>query len=503
MNNAWIFNTTNRNLNNNNVNNANQVGAVTNLLKTLMTDEQFFSLLLRIMRKARRNKRYGKECAAFELDWASSLVSMLRALKEKTYRVDHNYAFLTSVPTWREIFATSFDGRIADLLLCLPLSPYIEKELHPRTFNNRKCMGAQAAINRVIDDIYEVSEGYTQPARIIKWDLKGFFPNAVCDIVERGFAGVIDKYQEDIASDYGPEMPGFLRWLAMVCIHCYPASHCELRTPRRLWKEHIPPEKSLFSKPPGKGTPIGRFASQEGMGLYMNDDVIWLNEECGIRSTLFMDDCVMVVPERLHSYALSLFPVLRQRFAAKGVRMNEKKFYDQPYQYGFEFLGSHIKSYRVHINNDTFGRATGRVREFNALANKYDYIDALVSSINSYTGLLKNRTDFKRLQDLCRSIAPQWWSMCEWDARRQCLVCRPGYTIRERLNMKYNLHLKRHGKLRNSRTNQCSGVAATCSPDGDGIERRSRRKVRETRTVVPDGVSRRVHGVQRRPRRVQ
>lgn len=459
MNNAWNFNGTNRNLNNNNVNNVNQVGAVTNSLKTLMTDEKFFSLLLRVMREARRNKRYGRESLAFEEDWASNLVSMMRDLKDRTFRVDHNYAFLTSVPQWREIFATSFDGRMADLLLCLPLSPYIERELHPRTFNNRAGMGGQAAINRVIKDIYEVSEGYTRPCRVIKWDLKGFFPNAVCDIVERGFANVIDKYESEIAAEYGPGFPSFLRWLAMVCVHCCPAAHCELRTPKRLW-EHIPPGKSLFSKPAGIGTPIGRFVSQEGMGLYMNDEVIWLNEDCGIRSTLFMDDCVMVVPERLHAYALTLFPELRRRLAAKGVRMNERKFYDQPYWHGLEFLGSHIKPRRVHLNNDTYGRAVSRVEEFNRVADKYHSIDAFVSSFNSYTGLLKNRTDFKRMMWLRDSVCPDWWTMCGWDGRRQCVTCLPGYTLRDRLNRQYNLHIKRHGKSRDSGTAQHPGVKA-------------------------------------------
>ncbi len=459
MNNAWNFNATNRNLNNNNVNNAYQVGAVTNLLGTLMTDEQFFSILLRVMREARRGKRYGRECADFEADWATRLVRMMRGLREKTFRVDHNYAFLTSVPKWREIFATSFDGRVADHVLCGVLSPYIERTLHPRTYNNRQGMGGQAAINRVIRDICEVSEGCTRPCRVIKWDLRGFFPNAVCDIVEGGFTGIIDKYEREIAGEYGQDAPSFLRWLAMVCVHCHPADHCELRTPRRLWREHIPAEKSLFSKPDGVGTPIGRLVSQEGMGLYMNDEVVWLNEVCGIRSTLFMDDCVMVVPERLHAYALSLLPILRERLAAKGVRLNERKFYDQPYQHGLEFLGSHIRPWRVHLNNDTFGRAVGRVREFNALRDKRACLDAFVSSVNSYTGLLKNRTDFRRIRRLRETIAPEWWNMCGWDGRRLCVTYLPGHTVRERLNRKYHLHLhkKRHG---NSGANQRAGVQA-------------------------------------------
>ena len=158
---AWIFNGTTRYLDNNNVNNRNQVGALTNLQDNAMTDEQIYTFMLATVRNARRNKRYGRDCAEFERLWAPSLVRMMRQLQDKTFRVDRNYAFLVSKPKWREIFATSFEGRVADHLLCDTLAPYIERELHPRTFNNRKGMGAQAAINRVIEDIYEVSEGYT------------------------------------------------------------------------------------------------------------------------------------------------------------------------------------------------------------------------------------------------------------------------------------------------------------------------------------------------------
>lgn len=78
------------------------------------------------MVEARRNKRYGRDCADFERNWAPLLVRMMRELQEKTFRVDHNYAFLTSIPKWREIFATSFAGRIADICCATrwhPISP--------------------------------------------------------------------------------------------------------------------------------------------------------------------------------------------------------------------------------------------------------------------------------------------------------------------------------------------------------------------------------------------
>jgi len=415
-----------------------------------MTEEKFFSLLYATMMEARKNKRYGRDCSDFERNWAPLLMRMMHEMQEKTFRVNHNYAFLVSVPKWREIFATSFSGRIADHLLCDTLAPYISKLLHPRTFNNRKGMGSQAAINQVIDDIYEVSNGYTEPCRVIKWDLKGFFPNALCDEIYRCFAKVIDDNSEDIVNRFDEEMPLFLDWLAMVCVHCNPASHCERRTPKHFWNEHIEPEKSLFGKSAGIGTPIGRLPSQIGMGLYLNDEVRWLNDECGIHSTLFMDDCVMVVSEHLHGYALSLLPELRKRLEKKGIRLNEKKFYDQPYQHSFEFLGSHIKPYRIHLNNKTYDRAVESIESMNAIKDKYSNIDHFLASFNSYSGLLKSRTDYKRLQCLKDMIHPDWWKWLEYDERRKCLVYLPDFSIKSRLNIKYNLKLKRYDTKRNS-----------------------------------------------------
>lgn len=415
-----------------------------------MTEEEAFGFLVRVMYSTRQNKRYGGDSVAFEWHWSSRLLRMMDALLTRTFGIEWNYAFLTSYPKWREIFATIFQGRMADHLLCDTLSPYIERELHDRTFNNRKEKGAQAAINQVIEDVCEVTECYTQPARVIKWDLKGFFPNALCSEMQWYFENVIDKYAEQIAADYGEsELPSFLKWLAMKCVNSNPAAHCELRTPRALWDLHIQPEKSLLiTNDPHKGAPIGRMSSQNVMGLYLNDEVRWLNDECGIRSTLFMDDCVEVVPEHLHAYALSLFPELRKRLAAKGIRLNEKKFYDQPYKHGLEFLGSHIHPWSIILNDKTWARCLERIAEYNRipLLEKYVYLDHFIATVNSYTGLLKNRTSYSRIMTLKAAIGKDWWHWLQWDSRRQCVVRREGFTERDRLNLKYHLRLKTQRK---------------------------------------------------------
>ena len=410
-----------------------------------MTDVSFFSMLLDLMFYTRRNKRYGRDSMAFEVNWPPLLVRMMRELMARTFRILHNYTFLTSIPKWREIFATEFAGRLADHLLCDTLKPYIERTLHPRTFNNREGMGSQAAMNQVIEDIFEVSQGYTQTAWIIKWDLAGFFPNAVCTHMEYGFARVVDAYQDEIAAQYGEWMPSFLKWLAMVTIHCCPAKHYERRTPKYLWEQHIKPEKSILNKPDGIGVPIGRMTSQTGMGLYINDEVAWLNDECGLRTTVFMDDGVMVVSDNAKMYALSLMPKLRQRLSAKGVRMNDHKFYCQQHWKGLEFLGSHIHPWSVILNDVTWSRCVARIHEYNQLAavEKYRELDRFISTVNSYTGLLKNRTSYNRIIQLKETIGEEWWQWLDWDHLRQCVVSKPQHGFRQRLNEKYKLKLKR------------------------------------------------------------
>ena len=399
-----------------------------------------FAHLTDVYFDTRKNKRYGRDSMTYEMSWVANLVRDFFERESRALRILHNYAFLVSVPKWREIMATEFKGRVIDHEICEVAIPAADRILSPCSYNNRKGKGAQAAINQLIENIYAASDGYTSPARIIKLDLKGYFPSARWDFAESCIDAVLEAS--------GCEDLDYMRWLAMVAIHCNPAEHCELRTPSWLWKEHISPDKSLLAKPEGEGAAIGRLIWQTAMGLYINDEIRWLTEECSLLVVCFVDDIVITVPEHLHAYALSLLPELRRRLAEKGVRLNEKKFYDQPYGHGVEFLGSHIKPFRIHLNDDTCARAVSRTHELNRARHKVRWLDATVNSVNSYTGLLKNRTEFKRIQRVRAALDPAWWKFLEWDERRMCVRCKPGYTHNDRLDRKYHLKYSKHGKPR-------------------------------------------------------
>ena len=380
----------------------------------------------------------------FESDWVSRLMRFYRGIRDKSLRINHNYAFLVSRPKWREVFATRFDGRMADHLLCDILIPYIEKTLPERTFNNRKGKGSKAAINQVIDDMAEVSCGYTEQARIIKWDISGFFPSARWEVVQKCFDDVIDNYKEEISGLYGDNMVDLLHWLALICINCSPANHCELRTPSAFWREHIDKEKSMFTKIDGIGAPIGRLTSQHGMGLYMCDIIKWLNDDCGIRTTLFVDDATMVIPEHLHEYTLSLMNPLRRKLNDVGLRLNEKKYYDQPYQNGLELLGSHIRPNRHHLNNKIYMDAIERIDEFNKMDSnaRVSELNNIISSINSYTGMLKSGNNYHRLMKMCSRIDERWWRLIVWNKEKLCVNATSGFSYKRLADRKYGLRLR-------------------------------------------------------------
>lgn len=413
-----------------------------------LTEEERFTNLYRLMRKTRKNKRRGRDSVEFEADWAPLLVRAMDDRDDRTLRILQNYTFLAPRPRWREIFATEFGGRMIDTEICEVVIPEADKILSPFTFNNRKGMGSQLAINQLMEHVYEVTDGYAKPARIVKIDFSGYFPNAIWMIAEKFVDKVIDH------TDANEETKSYLKWLTMISIHCNPAAHCELRTASYLWREHIPPEIAGRTKPEGVGAAIGRLVWQTAMGLYVNDEILWLTNECGLELVCFVDDIVFVVPEDRHQYLLSLLPELRRRLAKKGVMLNERKFYDQPYYHGCEFLGSHIRPNRIHLNNKTYDNAVRSIEQMNK--NKYKDIDTMVSVFNSYSGLLKNRTDYKRLLDLKGKLSPDWWKWLEWDSERKCITYRQGYSPNERLNNKYHLKLKRYDTIRNHRAEECS-----------------------------------------------
>lgn len=265
------------------------------------------------------------------------------------------------------------------------LRPIVESKLIDTTFNNRKGKGTLAAVENVISDIYEVSNGYTKDCYIIKFDLKGYFPNMIQDIAYKRMMKIVDEYSGDDKED--------IEYIIRLSCYCNPQFNSYRKAPIYAWND-IADYKSLFKKPFGIGGAIGFLFWQIMSNLYVSDVVHWIHDEVCPHITQFVDDYVLITDQK--EYILSMMPKIREKFAEIGVTVNPKKFYCQPYQHGLEFLGFHIKPYRIHLNKRIVDRSL-KCR-FNKNPNK------ALCQVGSYNGLYTMGQNYKNQRKFMKYV---------------------------------------------------------------------------------------------------
>lgn len=377
---------------------------------------------------ARANSRRSPDQVEFELHYEAYLLQMLDDINNRCYQPTA-YTFVVLDPKPREIFASDMGTRILHHYLHVRLIPLLEARLSKHTYNNRKGMGTSACQAAVISDCYELSQGYTREAYIIKIDLSGCFPNISQDIAFR-------QLEEVILTDYHGSDKDDLLYILRICIYSYPTLHCEFRGDVEL-RKFIKPDKSILNKPLGTGAAIGHLIWQMAVTFYFNDIILWL-ESLGIHVNVYVDDWYFVVLNKTAFLTYTL-PELRRRFALIGATINERKFYCQSVFKGFECLGIHVKRDRAYPNTRVIKRAKRKGHELNR-CSKEDKISRVLDSLNSYFGICKNTNGFNQALAIVKCLNPAWFNYIEFDTHRCCLVAKPEYSYRNRIIKKYNLY---------------------------------------------------------------
>lgn len=382
---------------------------------------------------ARGNKRRSQDSVEYEINIERNLLRLHKDILDRTL-APSAYTFVTMRPRPREIFACEMGLRVVHHYLDIRLRPLLEARLTDRTYNNRIGYGANAAVNRLISDIYEVSKGYTRDAWIIKIDMRGYFPNAKQDIVFEQLSGLIME-------DYHGADKDDLLYMLRVSVYSYPTHHCYRKSP--IWKwAYITDDKSLFKKPDGIGAAIGHLIWQNAMNYYLNDFDHWVTETLGLHYVHFVDDMVFVVENK--EAFLPWIEVFRKRLATYGCEVHPKKFYCQHYTKGVEFVGRFVKLDRVYPTKRTAYRAMRQVTNFNRCPRPAK-VQEFIASINSYLGIFKTCNGYAIARGLVDAINPKWWQYCHFDKKRVCICPNDGYGLHDFINSKY--HYK-HGKKR-------------------------------------------------------
>lgn len=362
----------------------------------------------------------------FELHWQRNCAQLYHDIVERQLRPTA-YTFIAPHPRPREVFASDMATRVLHHYLDIRLRPFLEKRMSDHTFNNRVGMGQSACQEAVINDIYEMSNGFTSDAWIIKVDMSGCFPNIRQDTAYQ-------QLLEVILEDYEGHDKDELIYMLQVCIFSYPTHHCTRKSSLDKWRD-IPDSKSLFKKPDGIGAAIGHLIWQNAVNYYFHEIDEWLLSFPELRFERFVDDIYIITRSKT---ALLLIPELRQRLADLGAALHPNKFYCQHYTKGVECLGAHIKMDRIYPNNRIVNRAVMRAKTFNGCVRP-EKVNDMLSSLNSYFGIFKHGNGFNQAMKIVRALDPAWFNYVHFNPSRVCLEANDGYKYRQLLAKRYHL----------------------------------------------------------------
>lgn len=337
---------------------------------------------------ARKHNRRSEDMVAFEVDLYANLVRLREQINSRSYVPLHNYSFIhrrNQKP--REVFAAEPQLKVMMAFALSRITPLIEAHLSPRTFNNRIGMGAQLAVNTLIQDIYDVSRGHTRPCWIIKIDYLGYFPNMRRDYAWELVRGIVER-------EYRARDKDDVLYCLYVSCFCTPDRSAR-KSPIWEWVDY-PAYKSVYMRPAGVGGLIGFTFWQMVAGLYPVEVDRFVAENISTRFARYVDDTVIVTDNK--EAALAQLPNLRCRLADIGITLHPKKFYCQPYQHGVEFLGYHVMPDRVHLKRRIIQRAMAVATS--GERGKHNYVDA----INSYLGMIKSTSDLRMAKDLLDAV---------------------------------------------------------------------------------------------------
>lgn len=363
--------------------------------------------LYQAYKASRKHNRRSEDMVAFEMDLYANLARLCERINSRTYVPLHNYSFMhRRSQNPREVFAAEPELKTMMAFALSRIAHLVEARLSSRTFNNRVGMGAQLAVNTLIEDIYAVSKGYAQPCWIIKLDYKGYFPNMIQEVAFRQFLDIIEK-------DYhGSDVDDVIYCLKVACFT--DAKRSRRKSPLWEWGDY-PDYKSVYRRPPGIGGFIGYTFWQTVASLYPTEADRYIEENISRHFVRYVDDTVIVTDNK--EMALVMIPGLREELRKLGITLHPRKFYCQPCEHGVEFLGYHILPGRIHLKNRTVAKAMNVARSRERGLN--NYLDA----INSYLGMIKGTSDLEKARKLLdevdrKYIGKDYQNLKIYDTRR-------------------------------------------------------------------------------------
>lgn len=355
---------------------------------TLMNKIFTFEKIYRAYLDCRKTKRKTINALKFEYNLERNLFSLQKELQTKMYKPGRSICFVVKEPSPREIFAASFKDRVVHHILVKEVESIWEKCFIFDSFACRKNKGTHLAVERLKMLIKKTTENYSKKAFYLQLDISGFFMAIDRNILYSLFEKLVLKQNKSC------RWKGDVLWLAKTIIFHKPTNNYIIKGSRSLF-ELIPPRKSLFDAPEGKGLPIGNYSSQFFANLYLNELDQFIKRELKCKNYIrYVDDFILLDKnkKKLKNLEDKIGAFLKRNLDLE-LKLNKTKL--QPIDKGIDFLGYVTKP------GYTLVRKKVVLRFKNKLYNlKEENTKKILAIINSYFGHFNHAFTFNLRKDI-------------------------------------------------------------------------------------------------------
>ena len=468
--NAWIFNGTNGNLNNNN----NRINAYAARVLRDSYDEEMVAgdnlpLTLQQLYEwyfiARKGKRKSPSQAEFELYYPQLLREIFHDLVFQEYIPWPGILFMLRYPTLRECSAPVFRDRPVETMFCESIRQGVDRRMDPDSYACRPGGGALKAVDKLIWYWRLESDNGRYPCVWISLDQKSFFFHLYKPLVREAFDRIIvDSIPE------GPKRDMML-YLSRIIIEGVPIEHAIRQCGIHEW-DGLAEHKQQKNLPPDQGMSIGRLPVQLAGALVSAMSYLAALREFGYtRFVHYTDDVKMPLRvDRLDHFKRCFLPELRKWEARYHLELNEKKTAIQPTGHGVQAFGYFIKTLPLTKSLKKMGVTMAPVLIYPSrrivdnierciayyLEPAEDRLyrlrhkEQLVNRLNSYMGHLRHADAYNLRTEYCNRVMESPWKDVleirgdmEYLAVRKNYTRRAWYTWRNRQLKKYVNNAKR------------------------------------------------------------
>ncbi len=351
-----------------------------------MTEIFTFEKIYRAYLNCRKRKKNTVNALRFEIDREKNMISLLRELKSKRYKISRHVYFIIKDPACREIFAADFRDRVVHHLLYNEIEELFEKDFIENSFANRKGKGTHKALGKLKQYLKEAEKN----SFFLKLDVRSFFCSINKDILFEIISNRINNCNK--SNCWKKEV----LWLVKKIIYHNP-TRSYIYKGKKENKKLIPKEKSLFFSK-GKGLPIGNLTSQLFANIYLNCLDYFIIKKLKIKRYIRYVDDLLILGKRLAEFIGPINYFLRNGL---DLEIKKSKTVLQPVNKGIDFLGYFVKPDYILVRRKIVKRFKNRMYKIN-IGKEVLSFKKILAIKNSYFSHFKHAFSFNlREKDCC------------------------------------------------------------------------------------------------------